>query len=340
MSILTKIYNPKETTSIDGREYYFDNVKFILIFLVVIGHYLEFSTSTSNIAKTVWTFIYSFHMPMFVFISGYFAKNAVKNKNYNRCIIFFVIYFIMKTIKFVIDKICGFNPNYNITIVDSVPWYIFAMGIWYLISIFTRNIKKKYIFIFSVIFALIIGFDKNIGATWALSRIITFYPFFLLGLNTHKDRLVKIVKNKKVKVMAIIYLIIYVGIFIIFAEKFSLLNPILLGSKSYYLLNNAIEPFGILIRLGWYFIATITGICIMSLIPMGKTFLTKIGKNTISIYFYHAIIFRFCTKLNINFRVYQDILLAILSVIVFSTKFFVWPLEKLQKLNLFEEKRG
>ena len=96
-------------------------------------------------------------------------------------------------IKFVVDKICGFNPNYNITIVDSVRWYIFAMGIWYLISIFTRNIKKKYIFIFSVIFALIIGFDKNIGATWALSRIITFYPFFLLGLNTHKDKISQII---------------------------------------------------------------------------------------------------------------------------------------------------
>ena len=41
MSILTKIYNPREIKSQNGREYYFDNLKFLLIFLVVLGHFAE-----------------------------------------------------------------------------------------------------------------------------------------------------------------------------------------------------------------------------------------------------------------------------------------------------------
>lgn len=340
VKFLEKIYNPKEVESEDGREYYFDNLKFLLIFLVVLGHFVEWSMYKSNNAKIIWTFLYSFHMPLFVFISGYFAKNAIKSKNVNRAIMFFVMYLLIKTILFIVDKCCGLNPNLNLSTVNSVPWYIFAMGAWYLISILLRNVNKKYIFVFSIMLALIIGFDKNIGDTWGLSRIIVFYPFFLLGLDINKEPLMNIVKNRKIKIISVFYLIILILIFILFIDKLNLLKPIFLGKISYRALDNSIEPFGVCFRLGWYVIATITGISIMSLVPIGKTIFTKLGQRTISVYFYHAIIFRACSKLEISFRVYEEILLAIIVVLIFSTKFFATPLEKLLRLNLFEKKEN
>lgn len=338
MKLLDKIYNPQVIRSKSGREYYFDNLKFILIFLVVLGHFVELSMYNSNNAKIIWTFLYSFHMPLFVFISGYFAKNAVKNKNINRGIIFLLIYLLMKIVMHIVDKCCGLNPNLNLSTVNSVQWYVFALGAWYLISILLKNINQKYLFVFSIILALIIGFDKNIGDTFCISRILVFYPFFLLGLNTNKEPLMNIVKNKRIRIVSIFYLVILILLFILFADELNLLKPIFLGKSAYNSLKNSIEPWGVCVRAGWYIIATITGISVMSIIPKGKTIVTKLGQRTISVYFYHAIIFRVCSKLEISFRVYQEILLAIIVVLIFSTKLFATPLEKILKINLFDKK--
>ena len=58
------------------RVYYFDNLKAALIFLVVIGHVFELVTS--RLIDIAYMFVYIFHMPLFIFVSGYFAKYSPK----------------------------------------------------------------------------------------------------------------------------------------------------------------------------------------------------------------------------------------------------------------------
>ena len=57
-----------------ARDSFFDNAKFILIFFVVLGHLIEPYAPTVPFYKTLFVFIYFFHMPAFVLISGYFSK--------------------------------------------------------------------------------------------------------------------------------------------------------------------------------------------------------------------------------------------------------------------------
>ncbi|WP_010234461.1 acyltransferase family protein [Clostridium arbusti] len=63
------------------RDYYFDNIKLLLITLVVIGHVIEPLINTYSNFRLLYFFIYAFHMPLFAFISGYFLKNANNKKN-------------------------------------------------------------------------------------------------------------------------------------------------------------------------------------------------------------------------------------------------------------------
>src|SRR5690606_23121391 len=58
-----------------NREPYFDNAKFLLIILVVVGHTIEPLFGSSHSLRTLYLFLYFFHMPLFAFISGYFSKN-------------------------------------------------------------------------------------------------------------------------------------------------------------------------------------------------------------------------------------------------------------------------
>ncbi len=57
------------------RDSFFDALKGVLIFLVVLGHMLELNKATSDTSVVLWDFIYLFHMPLFIFVSGYFSKN-------------------------------------------------------------------------------------------------------------------------------------------------------------------------------------------------------------------------------------------------------------------------
>ena len=77
-----------------------DNIKFLMIFCVVLGHCLyEFfrkHTGTAVTAESVYLFIYTFHMPVFIFLTGMFSRHAVAQKRYDRVISYLLIYLFMK----------------------------------------------------------------------------------------------------------------------------------------------------------------------------------------------------------------------------------------------------
>ena len=65
--------------AITNKKYFIDNIKVVLIFLVVFGHLIERYIDTSNTLMGIYMFIYIFHMPLFVYISGYLSKNINKS---------------------------------------------------------------------------------------------------------------------------------------------------------------------------------------------------------------------------------------------------------------------
>jgi fucose 4-O-acetylase-like acetyltransferase len=73
------------------RNLQIDACKAFLIFLVVFGHVIEISNL--QIAKTLYKIIYIIHMPMFVFLAGYFIK---LNKKIIQDKIFYYFYLYIK----------------------------------------------------------------------------------------------------------------------------------------------------------------------------------------------------------------------------------------------------
>ena len=55
------------------RDFMFDNYRAFLIVLVVLGHFIEPSYTDTVFLTNLKYFIFAFHMPAFIFISGYFA---------------------------------------------------------------------------------------------------------------------------------------------------------------------------------------------------------------------------------------------------------------------------
>ena len=64
----------------------FDNIKFFLIVLVIYAH---LSNIHCEVPSSLYKIIYSFHMPLFVFVSGYFTKKTMRWVNFGKQIIIF-----------------------------------------------------------------------------------------------------------------------------------------------------------------------------------------------------------------------------------------------------------
>jgi len=155
-----------------------DNLKFILISLVVIGHCIGPYMEQNVWLKLLVIGIYSFHIPMFVFLSGYFSKSA-NSSNYKKLIvnllvpyIFFVLLWDVKEYihskKLIFDIV---DPPFHL-------WYLLSLFLWKLISPLFRTIKHY--FVFSVMVSLLI-LSAAIGQSSILERILSLFPFFILG---------------------------------------------------------------------------------------------------------------------------------------------------------------
>ena len=59
---------------IKERDYLWDNIKALLICLVVTGHCIEVSAVHHSLTRAVNYWIYSFHMPLFFFLAGMSIK--------------------------------------------------------------------------------------------------------------------------------------------------------------------------------------------------------------------------------------------------------------------------
>lgn len=60
--------NIHESILENERIYWYDNLKFFLMVLVVIGHGADYGTSQYASFRFAYLFVYIFHMPLFLFI--------------------------------------------------------------------------------------------------------------------------------------------------------------------------------------------------------------------------------------------------------------------------------
>ena len=167
------------------RDYFFDNLKAVLIFLVVLGHFL-LPIRGDNPLVVVKRLIYVFHMPLFVFISGYFAKKIYKNGQYNFKKILYLLkaYVVFVVAIQIVYAIAGFEKFTEIDFFSQsgAPWYLFAMIVWYLTIPLVRKCKAVPVLLLTVVLALTAGYFKNVGDFLCLSRILVFGPFFIWAI--------------------------------------------------------------------------------------------------------------------------------------------------------------
>lgn len=289
-----------------NRIYYWDNIKGILISLVVLGHFL-LDYIDVGYAKYIVCFIYFFHMPAFVFVSGFFSKkeNARTGKSTAKIIL---IYLIFNTAIMIVSTVI-FDMSYQLVTPYYSYWYLIALVFWRVTIKYVD--KYKDILFISVIASLLIGFWSDVSNVFSIARIIVFYPFFIAGYKLSEEQISDILQQKNTKntIKALILLLtaIFLSIYFVYRVYYINLNHLTMGSY--------VSIYDLFIRLIILVIAVVIIIVIIYLTPQRHIYLlSKWGKNSLSIFVLHRFLtFIFVKILPANNYTEMYILFAVMA---------------------------
>ncbi len=261
-----------------GRDTYLDSVKAVLIFFVILGHCITRIGENTECITLIFNVIYSFHMPLFVFISGFFFNPKKERSSIiKNCIELFSTYLLFQLIWIII------RPPHSLNTLLSPAvtlWYLLCLVYWKLILLFIKNWINVKLLITVVLLSILAGFVP-LGTQFSFQRLFTFFPFFLAGnlLRGRSLSKIKLFINKWVAIGLLIAII--VGLSFVDTQW----KWLLFGDSSYYGFpcSLTVAP---LFRLGYYVFASFLSVVVLVLIP-DRSFLAKIGTKTMTIYLFH-----------------------------------------------------
>ena len=160
---------------------FWDNARFACIVLVVLGHATTRLTYDSEIALGLYLLIYSFHMPAFAIISGYFSKAEAPNRTQMARVITDILlpYLIFEALWTLTKWIVEGQANPNLTQPSWTLWFLLALGIFRLVLPYLALLRWP--LLWTVLISIGAGYLPNIDSTLSLSRTLGLLPFFALG---------------------------------------------------------------------------------------------------------------------------------------------------------------
>lgn len=205
------------------RDYGIDWLKAFAIVLMVLGHAIQYSLVCNFDANIIFRLIYSFHMPLFMLVSGYLISPG-KNisflwKQFKLLIIPFLLWMVLYS--FYYRRMDLHNGNWSILStyyleVCKSPgkgglWFLWAL---YVIDVFYFFLRKsRYFYLLSaalvvLLYALTPSFPELNFYGLGLFKI--YYPYFLLGCFLRQYQIAD--KIKKWQVLLLVVVMVFLQI--------------------------------------------------------------------------------------------------------------------------------
>lgn len=334
---------PEAISQGTGRSQKWDILKFFLIFLVVLGHAADFYKWTSDFMLFLRLFIYLFHMPLFIFISGLFSKKTVNEKRYSRLAGYIAVYAVLKIFEYLYKLLSGSDVKLDFLTAGGSQWFVLTLFWLQLITIAVKRFPPKYVMPVGILLSCACGFINVNSDFLAFMRTVVFFPFFYLGYCLDRTRLEKFCVGRNKKLLAAAFLAVVAVLFFVFSDFFFALSPLFSGRYPFSRILFHSE-FGVLYRLAYYLLSTAVGLCFIVLTP-DKTksgIPALLGQRTLGVYGFHYIVFHFmyvrfdCRAFFENllgdFAITVPIVVSAAATMLFSLEIFSGLLNKAMSL--------
>lgn len=313
------------------RIFLWDNLKVVLMLMVVLTHCIVPYQSERWVGY-YWIFIMTFTMPLFTIISGFWYKKRAFGKNVKQllypCILFSIINFTVgyKYYQTIYGEIKFLNLGYAM-------WYLWALFIYYCITPYLlKRVNVKVLIVLSIVLAMIVGVIPFVGGKLQLSRVICFYPFFLIGIFL-REKFSDLCYSEKQHKVGWTVMILSVVIYIILQSY----KPGIVFHTG-FTTGYSLSLLGGLSRLFTYMICIAMSIAMIVIMPNKELWFSKYGTRTMNVYLLHmCIVFPLCWYISEPFR--NDLSAYILSLLIvplLCCLLFSKPVDSFMKKVLFK----
>ncbi|WP_141581089.1 acyltransferase family protein [Actinomadura sp. WMMA1423] len=269
------------------RDPFFDNAKYFAILLVVAGHSLA-NLQNVPMAKGLYIFVYLFHMPLFIVITGYFSRNWTFSGGKARKLItnVGVPYVVFEFAYSLYDWLAGRN-HLEISLLNPyyLTWFLCALFMWRLSTPVWQQIRWP--LAVATVFSLL-AYMSNLGGTFDIHRVIGLLPFYVLGL-TLKPQHFELLKRPIARpIGAVVLAAGLAGTYVVMNHMSR--NWIYWKHPNYAL---GVGNFtGTLMRIAMFACAIVLVAAFLSLIPRREHWFTNLGAYTLYAYLLHGFVTR------------------------------------------------
>src|SRR3954466_11640603 len=131
----------------DTRDPYFDNAKFLAVVLVVIGHAWE-PLRAANVGgralEAAQTFVYAFHLPVFIVMCGYFSRGFVAGRDRTRKLVgAIVVPYVLFSVAYPLwaGLLAGRHVGWDPLEPYYLTWFLPALLLWRLSTPLWRQLR-------------------------------------------------------------------------------------------------------------------------------------------------------------------------------------------------------
>lgn len=277
---------PARTVAAKGRDAYFDNAKYLAIVLVAVAHSWVPVMEGSRAARALYMVTYTFHMPAFIIISGYFSRSFdMSPAKVKRLVTGVVVpYLVFETAFTLFRRYAGGAPDTAFSLTEPwyVTWFLIALFVWRLTTPLWRSLRHP--LAVSLVIAALASVTPGIGGDLDLPRVLNFLPFFVLGLQLKPEHF-QLVRRREVRLLA---LPLFAGAL---ALAYWAAPRMKLG---WFLRNDAAQDMGapwwsgVVMTLVLFGCATLLTAGFLAWVPRRRTWFTVLGAGSICGYLLHG----------------------------------------------------
>jgi fucose 4-O-acetylase-like acetyltransferase len=272
-----------------GRDPFFDNAKFLAIVLVVAGHSIV-DLRDVRLAHAIYLFVYTFHMPVFIVITGYFSRNFTFGAGKARKLItnLGVPYVVFETAYSVYHWAVG-KSAFEISLLDPyyLTWFLMALFLWRLSTPVWQQIRWPVAA--AVLISLLAGMS-DLPNDLEMNRVFGLVPFYVLGLML-KPAHFELLKRPAARILGALTFVAAYAFTLFIADRHMATEWVYWRSSNAHMHVNNLT--GSVVRLGLLAGAAILVAAFLTLVPAERTWFTGLGGATLYAYLLHG----FFTKL-------------------------------------------
>ncbi|MBA9007952.1 acyltransferase family protein [Thermomonospora cellulosilytica] len=268
------------------RDPYFDNAKFLAIVLVVVFHAVE-SLRDVPAVRAAYVFVYLFHMPVFIVVTGYLSRGFTRSRDRTRKLVvqLLVPYAIFETLySLYFWAVSGGKPlEISLQRSSYLMWFLLALFLWRLSTPLWQRIRWP---LGVAVGVCLLAFMTDLPRDLTLPRLLGLLPFYVLGLMLRPEHFEPLKRPAARAAGALVLAAAFAGALTV-GRGWTI--DLIFWNDPHHALGMS-NVTGTVVRTAMLLAATVLVFAFLAVVPARRTWFTGLGAATLYAYLFHGFI--------------------------------------------------